>query len=258
MVDLYQHCLERAERAAGRRPTRSLLSLLWASRGGLSGPELVGISGRSAREIEVVLQMLENHLAIGASGLLSFATEHIEHGVEQRYLLNDGSAETTARLRIAEYFSQQSLSTRSIEEWPWQLAQAGEWDRLRECVVHPPTFLALNTSDHYAELKEYWRLLDFRYDLLQEYEQSIADYGSDRQHEAERAKLWLALGEFFVETHRPDNASRLFLRALSIQRTVLGPDHPYTALTARRIERFKGTGSQTRLLPLSSQYLRRN
>jgi tetratricopeptide (TPR) repeat protein len=74
--------------------------------------------------------------------------------VEHRYL-PAVELKRTAHLRVADYFAVQPEGPRRIEELPWQLAEAAEWDRLVALLTDPSFFMAAWDVREY-DVKRYW------------------------------------------------------------------------------------------------------
>ena len=159
---LYELTLARFETDYTRgRPelVHMAMILIWAARHGLSETELLGLLGESGQPLPhgvwsplylAAKQMLVNH-----GGLLGFAHDYARAAVEHRYVLAY-NAGTTAHLALAHYFeTQPALSKRTLDELPWQLAQAGEWQQLCELLAKPDFTGALYDSAVY-DLQGFW------------------------------------------------------------------------------------------------------
>lgn len=120
---------------------------------------------------------LEPYLAQRASGgatLLTFYHRELAEVAQKDYL--EGDDGTKRHLFLADYFDTQSLGPRKIEELPWQLAKAKDWERLYALLSDLPFFSAAWGPDEY-DVKVYWaqveensqlRMVDAYYPVLEE------------------------------------------------------------------------------------------
>ncbi len=128
----------------GDRPglTNDALSLLWAARHGLSEDELLELLGTDESPLpqahwSPLFLALEGSLTSHA-GLLRIGHPHLADAIAARCLPTTDHARVVHR-RLADYFSARR-PWRLLDELPWQLAQAGEWERLRGILTDPTTF----------------------------------------------------------------------------------------------------------------------
>jgi tetratricopeptide (TPR) repeat protein len=109
------------------------MSLIWASRRGLSEAELLELLGTDGMPLPSAhwspLYLAAESSLVNRSGLLAFSHDDMREAVERRYLADAGATEK-AHERLADYFESRSPGTRRNEELPWQLERAGAWDRL--------------------------------------------------------------------------------------------------------------------------------
>lgn len=142
--------------------TRAALSALWAARKGLTETELTGILGDGEAPLPQAhlapLLLAAGRQLVSRSGLLTFAHASTRCAVEDRYL---GSEELKreAHVSLAGFFAtQEPLSTRTLEELPWQLRACGEWDRLAEVLAAASVVEALLRLEPF-EVRRYWASL---------------------------------------------------------------------------------------------------
>ena len=132
---------------------------------------------------------LEPYLMTRISGgipLFTFYHKHIERTAESLYLTSD--TEKIIRLKIADYFCFRALDVRKSEELPWQLAVAGEWKRLKDCLSEPGMLLHLIGEDRKYELSGYWASIGSRYNPETAYDTML-----------ERSKTLLLSDDEFVK-----------------------------------------------------------
>ena len=161
LTDLYGKILERYEQDYERdHPglVREAMSLLWAARRGLAESELRDLLGDENQPIAPAIwsplylaayEGLANH-----AGLLTFFDDSLRTAVRDRYL-PDEAARQAVHLRLADYFSTYADDQRQVDELPWQLAQAGAWQRLYDVLVDLKFFRAIHKANVF-DLKDYW------------------------------------------------------------------------------------------------------
>lgn len=133
--------------------TGEALALLCAARRGLAEEELLELLGADGRPMprgywSPLFLALEGSFTRHA-GLLRIGHLYLADAAAARYLPTAEQARAVHR-RLADYFAARPLGERLVNELPWQLAQAGEWDRLRDVLTEPETFGALWGTDQSA------------------------------------------------------------------------------------------------------------
>jgi nephrocystin-3 len=130
--------------------------------------------------------------------------------------------------RLAAYFEKQPLSLRRVDELPWQLQQAEEWERLRDSLADMPTFGLLIREENQYELRGYWIRIEDRFDLVATYQEALDRHeaadrlevqGRERSSEEEmrrRLENILRVGRFFNLSGRYGDAERLLQPAAAI------------------------------------------
>jgi tetratricopeptide (TPR) repeat protein len=101
------------------------------------------------------------------SGLIGFFHDYLRKAVGRRYLADEAAARA-AHLRLADYFDRRRDSPRAVEELPWQLAEGGSWQRLRDLLVDPAFFAKVWGSDTFGihgqgsghALRTYWARIE--------------------------------------------------------------------------------------------------
>ena len=210
--DLFRLVLERVENDFGKGLTTSVMSLLWASRNGLTETELATITEVPSDKLRQLTRGMEYHFTL-IDGRVNFCHEHLRTAVRKRYT---GSRVRQRNLhrKIGSWFAQQPVSQRRAEEEPWQWKQAEEWGRLQDCLTDAEMFLELCSAEGQYILLEYWRYFDQSVDVGKLYY-----YTGER---AERQKpggesvaiLWKQIGEFLRLSARYEDAIRAFQRGL--------------------------------------------
>jgi nephrocystin-3 len=141
---------------------RDALSLIWASRRGLSEAELLIMLGADGdplpRAVWSPLYLAIQESLIMREGLLSFFHDYLRQAVNERYI-GDADVEKTRHKEIADYFVNTENDYRKADELPWQLKQTGDWDRLA-AVMQVPDLLWETWDRNEYEAKEYWTLVE--------------------------------------------------------------------------------------------------
>ena len=138
------------------------MSLIWASRRGLSETELLELLGRVGEPLPQAvwspLFLAARESLVSRSGFLSFAHNFLRDSVRDTYMPTE-EYRNKAHLRLADYFEKQGLGPRKIDELPWQLAKAKAWQRLYELLADLSFFEAAWRNDQF-DVKAYWALLE--------------------------------------------------------------------------------------------------
>jgi hypothetical protein len=160
-ADLYARVLARWEEDFDRdRPAlvRDTMTLLWASRGGLTEGELLELLRAPGDPLPCAvwspLYLAAEALLVNRSGLLTFVHPEARAAVERAYLPGE-AARQRARRRLAAYFAGRPALPRTIEELPWQLAELAAWDELA-ALLADPQFLTRAWAARPAELRAHW------------------------------------------------------------------------------------------------------
>lgn len=214
--DLFQRILARLEREHGERLVREVMSHVWGSRRGLHEKELEEIIGARSEPLGALLEGLEFHL-MRREGLLAFFHDHLRRAVWNRYLAAlEKDALAGLHLAIARHFSSAPLTSRRVEEEPWQLRQAEAWDALRDCLAALPMFMALAGEETIYQLLSYWVAIGERHDMVDAYMASLASH--DAIDDDAMLPILRALGTFFTACGRYDAAEGICRRALALER----------------------------------------
>jgi hypothetical protein len=163
--DLFDLVLARLEPEHGRYRSglvAEALSLLWASRFGLSDREVEELLGpRGALlppNVWVPLRHALRPFTESSLGLVNLRATGLGKAVERRYLPS-AAAKADAHRKIAGYFAGRPINARSVEEHPWHLAGCGEWDALAGLLANP-RFLEVAWPRHRNEVAAYWRAIE--------------------------------------------------------------------------------------------------
>jgi tetratricopeptide (TPR) repeat protein len=162
---LYEKIFERYEEDYERdRPglVKDALTSLWASRRGLSETELLDLLGSKGESLPQAywapFYIAADKLFVNRSGLIGFSHDYLRQAIKDRYIKHE-DGEKSAHLLLADYFSNQGLNSRTVDELPWQLAIANEWKRLHGLLADLEFFKAAWGKDQF-EVKRYWSRIE--------------------------------------------------------------------------------------------------
>src|SRR6185503_16615228 len=118
---------------------------------------------------------------INREGLLGFFHNYLRQAVNEKYLGAE-ALRRDAHRRLADYFAGRELNQRQVEELPWQLAAAEDWEALHDVLADLEFFTSAWRADHY-DVQSYWvrvetntprRMIDTYRDVLEKPQPHIA------------------------------------------------------------------------------------
>ena len=190
--DLYARVLARLESDCGAEPVRKALTALWASRAGLSEPELQAITGLAPLQWAPIDLALDKAFSRNGSRLV-FDHDYLRKAVEYRYLPTEDHRRE-AHTNLADWFgSKEEWNSRKAEELPWQLQQAERYQDLRSLLLNIKDLLALLDESDTREVINYWLAIKDQNDG--EFDELIADAVEEQieQRKDDPAdQIWLA------------------------------------------------------------------
>ena len=141
---------------------RDALSLIWASRRGLSEAELLDMLGAGGDPLpqavwSPLFLAIEESL-IMREGLLNFFHDYLRQAVYDRYI-HSAENEKKRHSEIADYFIRNETDFRKADELPWQLKEIQDWDRLSD-VMRDKVLLTETWDRNEYEAKEYWTFIE--------------------------------------------------------------------------------------------------
>ncbi|MGQ0702987.1 MAG: DUF4062 domain-containing protein, partial [Gemmatimonadales bacterium] len=218
---LYQRILERYEQdyeAEQPGVVGASMALLWASRRGLAESELLDLLGPPdeplASAVWSPLALAAESSLVSRSGLLGFFHDYLRQAVRDRYLPTEDE-QRHAHLRIARYLAAGEIGPRMIEELPWQLSRAGEWQLLATLLAMQPQFFSAAWHQNSFEVAERWaeveassgvRMVDAYAPVVRspgddpEYAWSVGSLLSDSGHPEQAFLIWAGLADHCRET----------------------------------------------------------
>jgi tetratricopeptide (TPR) repeat protein len=162
---LFDRILERYEEDCEQENpgfVRDVMTNIWASRHGLSEAELLDLLGKDGEQLPyarwVPFYQSTEQAFVNRSGLIGFTHKYIRKAIEDRYLSDDLSRKA-AHLSLADYFGKHEISSRVMDELPWQLAKAESWQRLYDKLADLDFFVEAWNTDEY-EVKRYWAKIE--------------------------------------------------------------------------------------------------
>jgi tetratricopeptide (TPR) repeat protein len=188
---------------------------LWASRRGLSEPELLALLGGPGGE--AVPHAIWSPLVLAAedglvtrSGTLGFATPLHHQAVADRYLPTEADRQAAAAA-VAGYFGDQPLGPRVVEELPWAQLAAGDVDGL-VATISDLTYLDAAYPIAHRDLRRQWaRAEEAGRSVVDGYQPVLADPAAHTEQAWAVARLVtdaghpteaLALNRFLVDHDR--------------------------------------------------------
>lgn len=178
-----------------------VLSLIWASRRGLTEAELLQLlrpanSSQLPQAIWSPLRAaMEEHL-LDRGGILNFSNTYLRAAVESVFISTSGMV-PKLRQRLAAYFETLPVDSRTCDELPWLLQQAGERDRLRACLLNIDCFHFVNHRDE-NELIRYWVWLGEERGMGQLYLHSLRQLRNNEGDGDRVTYAMLAVGSFLI------------------------------------------------------------
>ena len=153
--DLYERVLERLENDGSGDVVRKVMTALWASRAGLTEPELLEITDLKQLQWAPIDLALEK--AFGRNGnRLVFDHDFLRIAVQDRYLPTE-EARRQAHSELADWYGvKKGWDERKAEEWPWQLQQAERRADLRTLLLNVSHLFELAKERDDREVINYW------------------------------------------------------------------------------------------------------
>jgi tetratricopeptide (TPR) repeat protein len=172
--------------------------------------DLLGVDGQPLpRAHWSPLSLAMEQSLLSRSGLISFAHDYLRRAV-QNINLHDLSFSKSAHLRLADYFKAQSgQSSRYLDELPWQLVQARDWQRLYALLGDLEFFKAAWDFNPW-EAKAYWAQVEANspYLLLDAYHMVI-------DHPAENQDYVYFISQLLADTGHLEQA--FYLRSYLVE-----------------------------------------
>lgn len=136
---LYELVLARLERDFGSEVCSSALALIWCSNRGLSEPEILELLNISQAAWSSIFLSLKDSL-VESVGVFNFFHDALRQAVGRRYV-SDPDRRRQHHERLAAFFKQRNpIAARTVEELPYQLSMAKNFDHLRDYLSNVEVF----------------------------------------------------------------------------------------------------------------------
>ena len=153
--DLYERVLQRLENDCGPEVVSKALTALWVSRAGLSVPELLEITELTPLEWTPIDLALEKSFGRNGNRLV-FDHQYLRDAVRKRYLATDDSVDGARDNIIAWLQCFPRLEDRVMEEYPWQLQEAGLHSVLEDFLMQVNLLAEMISCRGAREISGYW------------------------------------------------------------------------------------------------------
>jgi tetratricopeptide (TPR) repeat protein len=252
---LFDQVLSRLEEDHGNELVEETFALLGCSRYGLSEAELLDLLARNGEE--QFPRALWARLARGSKAylvqrgeLIWFFHRQLASAVEARYLNREKKHQ-----KLAEYFEHASLE-RKLEEYPYQLQLAEEWQALAKALSDLDFFVFAFDRGRKYEWMGYWRSTKSRFELAKCYQASLKAKEKGEGETPDLARFSLYVGLFLEDMGLYLSAMPFTKHALAIYEKALGPDHPYVATSLNNLAAlYRVQGAYNEALPLYKRAL---
>jgi len=240
-VELYMKMLARLEADYNREEcpdlVRDAFSLLWAARRGLTESELLEVL-----EIPRVfwsplflgIQDAQEALVSRKGGLINFFHDYMRQAAEQKYL-SKPEVRKAVHLRLAGYFEEQEISSRTADELPYHLENAAALERLKACISGMTMFRQFAADEQEYELWGYWLRTGMGQEMVGAYQAALDAFEQTEPEARELSYVLDRIASFFKDSGYYPPAEPLYRRALEISEKVLGVDHPSTATSLNNL-----------------------
>jgi len=252
---LFGQVLERLEGDHGRKLVTEAFSLLGCSRYGLSEPELLQLLRREGEEqfpraLWARLYLISTMYLVQRGELIGFFHRHLAEAVATRY-----PEHKKAHAKLAAYFEKAPID-RKLDEYPYQLQQAEEWDNLAKALSDLDFFGYAWGHNREYEWMGYWRSLEGRYEPGKCYESSVKIKEKAEGETEAVARACNIIGIFLEDMGLYPPALPFHQRALKIAENALGPDHPLVAKCLNNLAAlYDNQGKYEEALPLYQRAL---
>ena len=235
----------------GKNLVSKSLGYLTASRYGLSEDEILGVLSldnhvlsdfklRSPRSPNVnslpfiiwsrLYFDLESYVTerkLRDSSLITFYHSQFSEVIKNEYLTSQN--ERLYRLNLAKFFELENFIERKVDEVPWQLYHAKDWDNLKNSITQMNIFQEMMARGNEVELTSYWMVLKDKYDMVEEYLTSLANYSESGASNEDVSLCLNHVATFFELNSKLDNAEILYKRAINFREKIYGENHPYVS-----------------------------
>jgi len=231
--DLFEHVLARIEDDHGQKLVRNALTSIWASRAGLSEPELLDILN-CPPAIWAPIRYALDEMLLESGGRILFAHDYAKIAVRDRYLPTEKKQQQAHR-SLAKYFAGKPVDSRVVEELPHQWKAARAWGDLKRSLTTLEIFEALNKHRSQEEHLSYWLAMEAAYNkqMLEQSMRRAWRRWALSEKEGYTGDVADNLATFLREAGR--GITKKFLRilaelAFTITEKAYGSHHPHTGI----------------------------
>ena len=154
--DLFARVLARLESDCGAEPVRKALTALWASRAGLSEPELLEFTELAPLQWAPIDLALEKALSRNGNRLV-FDHDYLRKAVEDRWMLSLSVNRESNHSSLYRFFASRDLTDpRTAEEVIFQAAKCLDDHRIKKHLLAVPTLATLANSGDTNSLWNLW------------------------------------------------------------------------------------------------------
>ena len=172
VAELYERVLERLENDGNGDVVRKVMTAIWASRAGLTEPELLAITELTPLQWTPIDLALEKTFGRNGNRLV-LDNDYLRIAVADRYLQTE-EQKLNAHNELANwYWARDGWDERDSEELPWQLQEAARFEDLRGLLLTPCVLAKLQWDRGSREVINYW--LVAKEDCGGELDELIAD-----------------------------------------------------------------------------------
>ena len=218
---------------------KDALSFILAARRGLSESELLEMLRpadlpKLPTAIWSPLRAALDESLVERAGILNFAHDYLRQAVQDLFL-PDEDTQDDIRLQLADFIEAQAPSPRSCDELPWLLFTARSFERLQHCLLDIERFLLIYKRDK-DELRRYWVDTKAQGIMGSQYPPAFAAWETatnppDHLISYAASQLAYFLNEMSLHTA----ADPLMKRALAIDETIYGSEHPKVAISLNNL-----------------------
>ena len=189
VVELYRKILRRYEQDYERNRrglVKEAMSLIWASRRGLYAHEILELLGEREKPLPAAkwspLFLAAEQSLVNRSGLISFSHHYLRKAAQDNYLPEEEDRRK-AHVTLADYFAPRGNDDhRKMDELPWQLSKAKEWQRLYD-LLSDFDFLKKVWEKNKYDTMAYWAGIEknTNFSMTDAYRQIFTDFAFPQQ-----------------------------------------------------------------------------
>ncbi len=234
---LFLQVLKRLEEDHGEELVSEAFSLISCSRYGLSETELLQLLLREGEEqfprvLWARLYRIAKIYLVQRGELISFFHRQLAEAVALHYL-----ERKKTHAKLASFFEKAPIE-RKLDEYPYQLQQAEEWDTLAKALSDLDFFEYAWGHDREYEWIAYWRSLEGKYNPGKCYNEAVRIRLDKKEGIEDIARLSHNIG-LLLHDIGLDSAALVFTEnALVIRANVLGSNHPDVAQSLSNLAMF--------------------